>query len=221
MSKPDWEEQFDKEFEVETYLNPNDINPDSKNNRGFVKAINRHNEKVKDFIRSLLARQGEHLEHCPSENGLPCKCGVETARTSPKMEMLDEEAVFKWYDNLNYTVESETWVRIVLQELCERFAPPKPLDEEKVAEIIWHKGTPPIDRMECSILAKAIISQFTAPDDGELREVLKPVAEAIRLARPDGYKDKDWNPYAHAESITLTIKECRAILKAEKALGVK
>lgn len=48
---------------------------------------------------------------------------------------------------------------------------------------------------------------------GSLREALEPVLEAIRLARPDFYKDKNWNPTCHAE-IVLTVKECRAVVSA-------
>lgn len=49
-----------------------------------------------------------------------------------------------------------------------------------------------------------------APD---LASALEPVAREIIQGTPDVFED-NWNPHAHAEHVTLTIAECRAILRA-------
>lgn len=47
-----------------------------------------------------------------------------------------------------------------------------------------------------------------------LRSSIAPVLEAIKLKSPNVYSERDWNPHAHAEPITLTVKECRNIDQA-------
>ena len=54
-------------------------------------------------------------------------------------------------------------------------------------------------------------AEFTGAPD--LLAALEPVAREIIHGTPDVFED-NWNPDAHAEHVTLTIRECRAILRA-------
>ena len=88
-------------------------------------------------------------------------------------------------------------------------------EPSKAAMEAIHAIVGPFDTYEEKVLDAYKIDLAMQPEReaaSKCGEALKPAAEEIKR-RIDNPLDEDWNPDYHVE-ITLTIRECQAILKA-------